>query len=61
MRRYRVKVRGAHTDVEYVVEADSRDDAWLHVADHRDELEPDRSREYPAGVYWASIDEGEAP
>lgn len=55
--RYRVKVRSPHTVTDYVVMADSRDDAWLHVCAHLDDLTPDCTHDLPEMVFWASPEE----
>lgn len=60
MGRYRVKVRGPHTVTDYVVMAEDRDEAWLHVAAHLDDrvdLTPDCSHDLPELVFWASPEE----
>jgi hypothetical protein len=52
--KVRVKVRGPHTEREYVVEAESRDAGWQHVVAHQGDLEPIRTHEHPETVYWAA-------
>ncbi len=54
--RFRVKVREAWREREYVIEANTRDAAWQRVAHDRADMEPDRVRDYAEQVYWAATD-----
>ena len=53
--KVRVRTAESHTIREYVVEAASRDDAWLHVHEHETELTPERVFTAAGGVYWAKV------
>lgn len=53
--RVRVKTRTPYTEREFVIDADSRDEAWLHVRDHLADLTPERERQHAVEeVFWAS-------
>lgn len=53
MNRYLVKVRGPHVETQYVVDAASRDAAWMLVRDRP----PTPTAEYErhGGVFWAAL------